>query len=105
MEKLYYTIGETASVLGESVSLVRFWTDSFKKFLKPRRNAKGNRLYTASDLETLRQIHFLVKDRKLTLDGAKQQLLAERIKIDAKVKVLDSLKSIRAQLVEVKNSL
>ena len=47
MEKLYYSIGEVAGILGESVSLVRFWSNSFPKFIKPKRNAKGNRQFTA----------------------------------------------------------
>ena len=56
MEKLYYTIGEAAEMLGENVSLVRYWSDNFSRFLKPHRNAKGNRMYTADDLEVLKQI-------------------------------------------------
>ena len=46
MEKLYYTIGEVSRMLGENASLIRFWSNSFSKFVKPKRNAKGNRLYT-----------------------------------------------------------
>ena len=44
MDKLYYTIGEVSEILGESSSLVRFWTNSFSRYLKPKRNDKGNRL-------------------------------------------------------------
>ena len=55
MEKLYYTISETAEILGESTSLVRFWSNSFPKYIKPYRNAKGNRMFTAEDIETLKQ--------------------------------------------------
>ena len=54
MEKLYYTIGEAADILGESTSLVRFWSNSFPKYIKPKRNAKGNRLFTAEDLDPRR---------------------------------------------------
>ena len=78
MEKLYYTIGEAASLLGENASLVRFWTTRFEKFLKPRRNAKGNRLYTQDDLEVLKQLHLLIKENGMTLDGAEKRLAAER---------------------------
>ena len=66
MEKLYYTIGEVSEILGESASLVRFWTNSFPKVLKPKRNAKGNRLYTKDDLAALQQIHLLVKEQGMT---------------------------------------
>jgi len=105
MEKLFYTIGEIAEILGESVSLVRFWSNSFPKLIKPKRNAKGNRLYAASDIETFKQIHFLVKEKGMTLEGAGKQLYAERASVDRKVKALESLKAIRAQLVEVKKSI
>ena len=73
MEKLYYPIGEVAEILGEAPSLVRFWTTTFEKFLKPRRNVKGNRIYTVEEIDTLKQIHFLVKEQGLTLEGAARQ--------------------------------
>ena len=105
MEKLYYSIGEVAGILGESVSLVRFWSNSFPKFIKPKRNAKGNRQFTAADVETFKQIHHLVKDKGLTLEGAGMQLASGRSSVDKRVRALDSLKEIRAQLVEVRKSL
>ena len=105
MEKLYYTIGEAAEILGESTSLVRFWSNSFPKYIKPKRNAKGNRLFTQEDMDCLKQIHLLVKEQGLTLEGASKKLSAERKKVDGRVKALDSLKEIRRQLVDVKKSL
>lgn len=74
MEKLYYTIGEAAEMLGENVSLVRYWSDNFSRFLKPHRNAKGNRMYTADDLEVLKQIYHLVKVNGMTLAGAQEEI-------------------------------
>lgn len=105
MDKLYYTIGEVSELLGETTSLVRFWSNSFPKYIKPKRNAKGNRLYTEEDLDCLKQIHLLVKEQGLTLEGAAKKLSADRKKVEGRVKVLDCLKEIRAQLVEVKKSL
>ena len=105
MEKVLYTIGEAAEVLGESVSAVRFWTNSFSKFLKPKRNAKGNRLYTPEDIETLKQIRMLVKEGGMTLEGASKRMSAERNAVKKKSRVLESLKSIRASLLEVRKSL
>ena len=61
MEKLFYSISEVSEILGESVSLVRFWSNSFPRHIKPRRNAKGNRMFTADDIEALKQIHLLKK--------------------------------------------
>lgn len=105
MDKLFYTISEAAAAIGESVSLVRFWTNSFPQLLAPKRNAKGNRLYTADDLEILKQIHYLTKDQGLTLEGAAQRLKADKASVSKSVKALDSLKEIRAQLVEIKKSI
>ena len=105
MYKLYYTIGEVSEMLGESSSLVRFWTNSFSRYLKPKRNAKGNRLYTQEEIEVLKQIHLLVKVQGMTLDGAAKKMSSDKKAVDGKVKVLESLKSIREQLVEVRKSL
>lgn len=105
MEKLYYSISEAAEAIGENVSLVRFWSNSFPKYLKPHRTAKGNRQYTADDIEVLKQIHYLVKEKGLTLDGAARVLQAEKASVSNSVKALESLKEIRAQLMEIKNSI
>lgn len=105
MEKLFYSISEVSAILGESVSLVRFWSNSFPKLIKPVRTAKGNRQFTKEDIETLKQIHLLVKERGMTLEGAGRQLQASRSSVDKTVKALDSLRQIRAQLLEIKSSL
>ena len=105
MEKLYYTVGEVAAELGEQTSVVRCWSKTFSKFIKPARNAKGNRLFTKEDLDTFRRLHYLIKDKGLTLEGAARTLKDERASVDREMKVIDSLKSIRERLVEVKKSL
>lgn len=105
MDKLYYSIGEVSETLGESVSCIRFWTNSFPKQLHPRRTAKGNRLYSAEDIEELRKIQYLVKKQGLTLEGAEKELSEGGAKADKAVKVADSLKAIREQLVAIKETL
>lgn len=105
MERLFYTIGEVADMLGENVSLVRYWSDYFSKFLKPHRNAKGNRMYTSEDIEVLRQIYFLVKSRKLTLEGAARKMTEDRRSVESRVKAVESLKLIREQLEEIRKTL
>lgn len=105
MEKLYYTIGEVSEIIGESTSLIRFWTNSFPKYLKPQRNAKGNRLYKKEDIEVLKQLHLLIKDKGMTLDGAAKVLASERKSVEDRVKAIDALKSVRKQLEEIKRSL
>ena len=92
MGKLYYTIGDVADALGESVSLVRFWSNSFPEFIHPSRNAKGNRLFSASDLDTFRQIHFLVKDYGLSLEGAARRLREDRRPVESRIKAIEILK-------------
>lgn len=98
-------MGEVAQMLGENPSAVRYWSNYFDKFVKPERNAKGNRLYHPEDIETLRQIQFLVKNQGLTLEGAKQRLTEDRRSVELRVKALDKLKDIREQLVAVRKTL
>lgn len=105
MEKLYFTISEVAGQLDENVSAVRFWSNTFEKFIKPRRTAKGNRQYTAEDIETLKQIKHLLKNEGLTIEGAARQLSDSRSSVDKAVKALESLKEIRSQLVEIRKTL
>lgn len=105
MAKTFYTIGETAELLGLNVSMVRYWSNEFPRFVKPERNAKGNRLYRESDIEALKRIDYLVNVRKMTLEGARKALGAERTSVDREGRVLEALKDIREQLVEVRKSL
>ena len=105
MEKYFYTVGEVAEILGESTSLVRFWANEFPKFIKPQRNAKGNRLFSKDDVETFKHIHVLVKVEGLTLEGAAKRLKGDRKDVINKARVLETLKSIRSQLDEIRSEL
>ena len=105
MEKYLSTIGEVADILGENVSLVRFWSNEFPKFIKPQRNAKGNRLYTKEDIETFKHIHLLVKVEGLTLEGVAKRLKGDRKDVIGKARVLESLKAIRQQLAQIREEL
>lgn len=105
MEKYLYSIGEVADILGESTSLVRFWANEFPKFIKPQRNAKGNRLFTKEDVETFKYIYTLVKVEGMTLEGAAKRLRGDRKELVNKTKVLDALHSIRRQLSEIREEL
>ena len=105
MEKYFYTVGEVAEILNESTSLVRFWANEFPKFIRPQRNAKGNRLFSKEDVETFKHIHLLVKVDGLTLEGAAKRLAGERKNVVNKAKVLESLKDIRQQLSEIRAEL
>ena len=105
MEKLYYSIGEAAEIIGESTSLVRYWSNEFGRHFKLTRSSRGDRKYTADDIETLKQIHYLVNIKGLTLEGVDKALSENKVKVDRNVKVLESLKDIRCRLEEIKKSL
>lgn len=105
MAKTIYTMGEVAQILGENTSAVRYWCNYFERFIKPQRNGKGNRLFHEEDIETLKQIKHLLKNEGLTLEGAAARMNENRHTVEKRVKALDSLRSIRARLVEVKKSI
>ena len=105
MSKLIYTMGEVAQELGENASAIRYWSNYFEKFIKPQRNAKGNRLYHPEDIETLKQIQFLLKNQGLTLEGARQRLTEDRRSVDKRVKAIGVLKEIREELLQVRKAL
>lgn len=105
MEKFFYTVGEVAAILDESPSLVRFWSNEFPKYIKPQRNGKGNRLFSQEDVETFKHIHLLVNVEGLTLEGVAKRLKGDRKEVISKSRVLESLKSIRDQLTEIRKDL
>ena len=105
MGKLLYTMGEVAQELGENPSAVRYWSNYFEQFVKPQRDAKGNRLYHPEDIETLRQIQYLLKNQGLTLEGARQRLKEDHRTVERRVQVLDMLRQIREDLIQVRKSL
>ena len=72
-EKRYYKIGEVAKAFGVNTSLIRFWEKEFE-IIRPKKNKKGNRLFTPEDIKNFKLIYNLVKERGFTLDGAKQKL-------------------------------
>ena len=100
-QKLYYTIGEVSTLLSENTSLVRFWSDTFSAFIKPVRDKKGNRLFTAKDVENFKLIHHFVKDLGMTLDGAKLRMKQNATGEDKRLEVISRLKQIRAKLLAV----
>ncbi len=104
-KKLYYTIGEVADHLGENVSLVRFWADKFAAVIKPARNKKGNRLFSAEDLRKLELIHYLVKERGMTLEGAMMQMKSNPEGVDRREDIVRSLQTLRQELQQLSEEL
>ncbi len=103
-EKRYYGIGEVASAFGVNTSLIRFWEKEFD-IIKPKKNAKGNRKFTPDDINNLKFIYHLVKERGFTLDGAKTHLKEEKKKTLANFEIVSKLEDIKSQLVKIKNQL
>ena len=105
-EKLFYSMGEVAEMFDVNASLLRHWETQFS-VLRPKRNKKGNRLYTPADVENLKQIYHLVKERGMTLDGARKALKESRGigDVPRDMELLERLQRIRAMLLEVRQEL
>ncbi len=103
-EKVYYSMGEVAEMLDVNPSLVRFWEQKFD-IIKPKKNKKGNRLFTPEDVRNLKTIYHLVKERRMTLEGAQKYIKANRGGIERDMELAERLQSIRSLLLEVRQSL
>lgn len=104
VEKVYYPIGEVASLFGVNTSLIRFWEKEFD-VIKPKKNKKGNRLFTKSDIENFQIIFDLVKKQGYTLDGAKQKLKETVGNVPKNDQIYEKLKGIKVRLIELSKKL
>lgn len=102
--KRYFKIGEVAKAFGVNTSLIRFWEKEFD-IIKPKKNEKGNRLFTKEDIENFKLIFNLVKERGFTLDGAKQKLKKNLGKVVNNHEIISRLESVKAELIKIKNQL
>ena len=103
-EKRYYSIGELAKAFNVNASLIRFWDKEFD-VLKPKKNAKGNRMFTPEDVTNLQLIYHLVKERGFTLEGAKVHLKEGQKKTLDKFEIIRKLEAIKTNLINLKNEL
>jgi DNA-binding transcriptional MerR regulator len=104
IEKMYWSIGEVAEMYDVSTSLLRFWEKEFD-ILQPRKNRKGDRFFTQKDMENLKIIYHLVKERGFTLKGAKQQLRENKEQTIEKVRIIESLEKVKGFLQDLKGQL
>ena len=104
IEKIYYSIGEVAKSFNVNPSLIRFWEKEFD-IIKPKKNQKGNRFFTTEDIEQLKLIYFLVKEKGMTLKGAKQSLKKNKQKTIKNQELTDRLQKIRSILMEIYNNM
>lgn len=103
-EKKYYKIGEVAKAFNVNTSLVRFWEKEFD-IIKPKKNAKGNRLFTPNDISNFKIIYNLVKERGFTLEGAKQKLKKNPEGIINNHEIISRLEAVKSELIKIKNQL
>lgn len=99
-EKLYYTIGEVAEMFNVSRSLLRYWEHEFA-YLTPRKNRKGDRLFTKENIQQIQIIYNLVKERGFTLEGAKQELKKEKGTLVEQADVVSKLKHLLQRLKDL----
>lgn len=104
IEKLYYSIGEVAEIFNVAPSLIRFWESEFD-IIKPKKNRKGNRQFTKEDIENVRTIYHLVKEKGFTLQGAKEMLKNDSQAVRDKMEMIESLKKVRSFLLEIRGKL
>jgi DNA-binding transcriptional MerR regulator len=104
LEKLYYSIGEVADMFDVSRSLLRYWEHEFA-YLTPRKNRKGDRLFTKENIQQIQIIYNLVKERGFTLDGAKQELKKEKITLTEQMDLLSRMKALQQRLRDLDEKL
>lgn len=104
IEKKYYAIGEVAAMFGVATSLIRFWETEFD-IIKPKKNRKGNRQFTKEDIENVKLIYHLVKERGFTLQGAKEMLKNDSGAVRDKMEMIDSLSRVKEFLQELRQQI
>jgi DNA-binding transcriptional MerR regulator len=102
--RLYFSIGEVAEMFSVNTSLIRFWEKEFD-ILKPVKNKKGNRMFSKTDVDNLRIIFHLVKERGFTLQGAKDKLKENKEETVNTVEIVNSLNRVRDFLLELKKEI
>jgi len=103
-KKLYYPIGEVAHWFNVNTSLIRYWEKEFKQ-IQPRKTRKGDRLFRVQDIEFLKQIHYLLREKKYSIDGAKTYLKNNKEKAEKNIALLNSLKNLKGFLISIKENL
>lgn len=104
IEKKYFSIGEVAAQLNVATSLIRFWENEFD-IIKPKKNRKGNRQFTKEDIDNVRLIYHLVKEKGYTLQGAKDMLKNNSQQVQDKLQLIEGLKEVRTFLVDIQKRL
>lgn len=104
VQKMFYTIGEVSKIFDVNTSLIRYWENEFD-VIKPKKNKKGNRMFTAKDLDNLKIIYHLVKERGFTLDGARKKLRENKQDVINEQEIIDHLQEVKSFLLDLKKSI
>jgi len=102
--KLYYSIGEVAKMFDVNTSLIRFYEKEFD-VIRPKKNRKGDRFFTPSDIDNFHLIFHLVKERGYTLDGARNKLKNGHEELKRELEIVKTLDKMRNFLIELKKNL
>ncbi|MES2836508.1 MAG: MerR family transcriptional regulator [Bacteroidota bacterium] len=102
--KIYFSIGEVAKMFDVNSSLIRFWEKEFD-IIQPKKNKKGNRLFTQLDIENFKVIYHLVKEKGFTLQGAKSKLKEGKSETIDNMDLIKKLENIKASLLELQKNL
>ena len=103
-KRIYYTIGDVAEYFGVNESTLRYWEDEFD-IITPRRSSRGVRFYNQEDIDNVRLVYYLLKEKGLTLAGAKKQLRGNRSGVIRSNEIISRLKSVREELCGIRNEL
>tara|TARA_Y200000002_G_C22409557_1_gene549198 strand:- start:243 stop:572 length:330 start_codon:yes stop_codon:yes gene_type:complete len=103
-EKLYYNIGEVSKAFNVNSSLLRFWEKEFQE-LNPKKKSNGIRKYTNTDIEILKKIYHLLKEKKLTIEGAKVNMSNQKDNLDKYIAIKSKLENIKDELKKIKSKL
>lgn len=104
LDKKYYRIREVADILNIPASTLRFWENKFT-IISPKRNDTNRRLYTSSDIEIIRLVYYLVKEKGMKLEAAQAEIRRNRTNVSKRVEVIDRLRAIRAEIVKMKSEI
>ena len=104
IEKVFFSISEVAELFGVNTSNIRFWENEFD-ILKPNKNAKGNRMFTKEDIENLKIIYHLLKEKGMTIKGAQKKLKENKEDTIQNFEVVSKLQEIKQMLLDIKEEL
>jgi DNA-binding transcriptional MerR regulator len=103
-QKLYHPIGDVAKWFNATTSLIRYWEHEFD-ILKTRKTRKGDRLFRFEDIKNIALIYYLLRYKKLSIEGAKQYLKANKNKANEQFELVQLLEKMRSFLLEIKTNL